>query len=183
VESKTIEEFISLLKNGIKIGVKEYKMVDHSSLGFDDIIKNISIKENEVPFRKEKVKILFTGKDENENQIWNEGNKFKKLKTYYPLKNIFNKEGWNALIKLIQKRGIHVYRKDKNRQGHDNDLMSYWALGYKSIQEMKENVSEEEFEKYAKEHSNCCGFYEGKYTIMRRCEKGMGVTQRRKNGI
>ena len=183
VESKSIEEFISLLKNGIKIGIKEYKMVDHSSLGFDDIIKNISIKENEVPFRKEKIKILFTGKDENENQIWNEGNKFKKLKTYYPLKNIYNKEGWNALIKLIQKRGIHVYRNDKNRQGHDNDLMSYWALGYKSIQEMKENVSEEEFEKYAKEHSNCCGFYQGKYTIMRRCEKGMGVTQRRKNGI
>ena len=180
VESRSISEFISLLKNGIKIGVIEYKITDHLSLGFEDIITNISIKDKKVPYRKEKINIIMTGKDEKENDIWGKDLKIRRIKMYYPLKNVLNKEEWNDLIKSIQKRGIHVYRKNKNRQGHDNGLMSYWAMGYNSIKEMMENVSKEEFEKYAKEHRNCCGFYKGEYTIMRRYEKGMGVTKRRK---
>ena len=181
VESESISEFISLLKDGIKIGVIEYKINDHSCLGFDDILKHISNKDKNVPFRKEKINMIMSGKDEKENKIWEKDVKIKRLKLYYPLKNVLSKEEWNDLIKLIQKRGVHVYREFKNRQGHDNGHMSYWAMGYNSIKEMMENVSKEEYEKYVKEHSNCCGFYEGKYTIMRRCDKGMGVTQRKKN--
>ena len=96
------------------------------------------------------------------------------------MKNVLNKEEWNDLIKTIQKKGIHIYRTNKNRQGHDNNHLSYWALGFNSIQEMMNCVSKEEFEKYTTEHANCCGFYEGKYSIIRRCDKGMGVTKKRK---
>ena len=180
VNSEDISDFISLLKNGIKKGVIEYKLIDHSSLGFDDIIKSIGNKNKEINFRKEKINILITGKDEKDNQIWNEGNKIKSLKTYYPLKNVLNRKEWDDLIKIITKRGKHIYRKNKNRQGHDNKHLSYWAMGFNSIQEMMACVSKKEFEEYAKEHSNCCGFYKGKYTLMRRCDKGMGVTQKRK---
>ncbi len=36
---------------------------------------------------------------------------------------------------------------------------------------MKENISEEEFKNYVKNHYNCCGFFNGEYTLMRRCDK------------
>ena len=180
VNAKEISEFNNLLKNGIKKGVIEYKLIDHASLGFDDIIKNLSNKELKIPYRKQKIYILLTGKDEKENQIWTEGNKIKSLKTYYPLKNILNKDEWNDLIKTMIKRGIHIYRNNKNRQGHNNEHLSYWAMGFNSIQEMMSCISKKEFEKYASEHANCCGFYKGEYTIMRRCDKGMGITKKRK---
>ena len=180
VNSKDLSEFNNLLKNGIKKGIKEYKLIDHASLGFDVLIKNISKVDNNIPYRKEKIYILLTGKDEKENQIWNESNKIKSLKTYYPLKNVLKPEEWNDLIKTMKKRGIHIYRTNKNRQGHDNSHLSYWAMGFNSIQEMMSCVSKEEFEKYSIEHANCCGFYKGQYTIMRRCDKGMGITQKRK---
>ena len=53
-------------------------------------------------------------------------------------------------------------------------------MGFNSIQEMMSCISKKEFEKYASEHANCCGFYKGEYTIMRRCDKGMGITKKRK---
>ena len=180
IDSNDLSEFKNLLKNGIKKGVVEYKLIDHGSPGFDDLIKKLSIKENKIEYRKEKIYILLTGKDDKDNQIWNESKKIKSLKSYYPLKNILNKEEWNDLIKTMQKKGIHIYRTNKNRQGHDNNHLSYWALGFNSIQEMMNCVSKEEFEKYSNEHANCCGFYEGKYSIMRRCDKGMGVTKKKK---
>ena len=77
-------------------------------------------------------------------------------------------------MKTLQKARKHIYRELKNRKGHSNDLPSYWALGYKNVFEMKENISEKEFDYYVKEHSNCCGFYNGTYCVMRRCDKRKG---------
>ena len=141
-----INLFFLISRNIIFVWVIEYKLIDHSSLGFDDIIKSIGNKNKEINFRKEKINILITGKDEKDNQIWNEGNKIKSLKTYYPLKNVLNRKEWDDLIKIITKRGKHIYRKNKNRQGHDNKHLSYWAMGFNSIQEMMACVSKKEFE-------------------------------------
>ena len=121
---KKFQNLIIFLKKESKKGVIEYKLIDHASLGFDDIIKNLSNKELKIPYRKQKIYILLTGKDDKENKIWNEGNKIKSLKTYYPLKNILNKDEWNDLIKTMIKRGIHIYRNNKNRQGHNNEHLS-----------------------------------------------------------
>ena len=180
VDAENISDFNNLLANGIKKGIIEYKLEDHASLGFDDVIKGLSDKDKDIKFRKEKIYILLTGKDDNEKQIWNEKNKIKSIKNYYPLKNVLNTQEWGDLIRTMKKRGIHIYRSQPNRQGHENGHESYWARGYNSIQEMMLAISEEEYDKYVSEHQNCCGFYNGKYVVMRRCEKGMGVTQRRK---
>ena len=181
VNAETLEDFNNLLKNGIKKGIMEYKLEDHASLGFEEIINNFANKDKDIKFRKEKIFILLTGKDEKENQIWNEKNKIKSLKAYYPLKNVLDTKEWGDLIKTMKKRGIHIYRDTKNRQGHCNGHESYWAKGFNSIQEMMSCISKEEYEKYVSEHQNCCGFYKGEYKIMRRCEKGMGVAQKIKN--
>ena len=178
VNAETISEFNTLLEKGIKKGIIEYKFEDHASLGFEDVINKLANKDSDIKFRTEKIFILLTGKDDKEKQIWNEKNKIKSLKNYYPLKNILNTEEWGKLIKTMKKRGIHIYRDQKNRQGHGNGHESYWAKGFNTIQEMMSCVSKEEYEQYVSEHQNCCGFYNGKYTTMRRCEKGMGVAQK-----
>ncbi len=42
--------------------------------------------------------------------------------------------------------GIHKYRDGKkNRHGHTDDFPSYWALGYKSLLELKRNVTDDEY--------------------------------------
>ena len=51
----------------------EYKLESHASLGFEEIINNFGNKDRDIKFRKEKIFILLTGKDENENQMKKRG--------------------------------------------------------------------------------------------------------------
>ena len=53
---------------------------------------------------------------------------------------------------------LYVYRDIQNRHGHSNVKPSYWALGYSTIKQMKESVTEEEYNNYVTLHNNCCGF-------------------------
>ena len=176
IDSKEIETFNSLLQNGIKKGIISYKMIDHTSAGFMDVINLISDVSKDIPLRKLKILILVTGEDKQKNIIWNKNHVIKSLKNYYPLKNVLIRKEWDYLVKIINKRGLHIYREEKNRQGHSNDLPSYWALGFNNVLEMKANISKEEFEEYVSKHYNCCGFYNGEYVVMRRCDKKKGKT-------
>ena len=177
VNSKDINTYNSLLKNGIKKGVISYKLIDHRSAGFMDIINLISDASKDIPLRKLKILILITGKDKNGEIIWNESKSLRSLKNYYPLKNVLTKLEWDEIMKELKNRGLHIYREEPNRQGHSNNLPSYWGLGFNTVFEMKENISEEEYEKYVKKHYNCCGFYNGEYCVMRRCDKRKGITK------
>ncbi len=171
INSEDIETFYSLLKNGITKGIKNYKLIDHSSPGYMEIINLISDVSKDIPLRKIKILVLVTGHDKEKNIIWNGATNIKSLKCYYPLKNVLIKAEWDYLMKTLNNRKLHIYRDIKNRQGHSNELKSYWAFGYNSVFEMKENISEEEFKNYVKNHYNCCGFFNGEYTLMRRCDK------------
>jgi hypothetical protein len=171
INSPDIETFYSLLKNGITKGIQSYKLLNHSSEGFMQIINLLADQSKDIPLKKFKILVLVTGKDKNKNVIWDASKNIKSLKCYYPLKNVLVKKEWDYLIKTLNNRGLHIYRDQKNRQGHCNDLPSYWALGFNSVYEMKENISEEEFNKYVDAHYNCCGFFNGEYTVMRRCDK------------
>ena len=177
VNSKDINTYNSLLKDGITKGVVSYKLTDHGSAGFMDIINLISDASKDIPLRKLKIDILITGKDENGEIIWNESKSLRSLKNYYPLKNVLTKLEWDDIMKKLTKRGLHIYRNTPNRQGHSNDLPSYWGLGFNTVFEMKENISEVEYENYVDKHYNCCGFYNGEYCVMRRCDKRKGKTK------
>ena len=180
VDVDDINTFNSLLQNGVTKGEISYKMVDHTSEGFMDLINILSDISKDIPLKKLKILILISGKDKKQNVIWNKSNIFRNFKNYYPLKNVLIDEEWDYLMKSIRKRGLHIYRDQKNRQGHSNDLPSYWALGYTNVFEMKENISKEEFEQYVQEHNNCCGFYNGTYCVMRRCDKRKGKPKKKK---
>lgn len=52
-----------------------------------------------------------------------------------------------------------MYRNVRiNRHGHGNNKPSYWALRFKSIDEMKATVTPEVWQEYCNTHINCCGF-------------------------
>ena len=174
VNANDINTFNSLLQNGVTKGTMSYKMIDHTSEGYMDLINILSDKSKDIPLKKLKILILISGKDKEQNIIWNKSNILRNFKNYYPLKNVLTNKEWDYLMKNIIRKRKHIYRDQKNRQGHSNDLPSYWALGYNNVFEMKENISEEEFDNYVQEHNNCCGFYNGTYCIMRRCDKRKG---------
>ena len=174
LDADDIITFNSLLQNGIKKGEKSYKMIDHASEGFMDLLNELANESKDIPLRKLKILILITGKDKEQNEIWNKNKKTRAFKNYYPLKNVLVKKEWDYLMKTLKERGLHVYRDQKNRQGHSNDLPSYWALGFNTVFEMKENIDETEFQEYVGKHNNCCGFYNGTYCVMRRCDKRKG---------
>ena len=174
LDADDINTFNSLLQNGIKKGEKSYKMIDHASEGFMDLLNELANESKDIPLRKLKILILITGKDKEQNEIWNKNKKTRAFKNYYPLKNVLVKKEWDYLMKTLKERGLHVYRDLKNRQGHSNDLPSYWALGFNTVFEMKENIDETEFQEYVGKHNNCCGFYNGTYCVMRRCDKRKG---------
>ena len=174
LDADDINTFNSLLQNGIKKGEKSYKMIDHASEGFMDLLNELANESKDIPLRKLKILILITGKDKEQNEIWNKNKKTRAFKNYYPLKNVLVKKEWDYLMKTLKERGLHVYRDQKNRQGHSNDLPSYWALGFNTVFEMKENIDETEFQEYVGKHNNCCGFYNGTYCVMRRCDKRKG---------
>ena len=174
LDADDINTFNSLLQNGIKKGEKSYKMIDHASDGFMDLLNELANESKDIPLRKLKILILITGKDKEQNEIWNKNKKTRAFKNYYPLKNVLVKKEWDYLMKTLKERGLHVYRDLKNRQGHSNDLPSYWALGFNTVFEMKENIDETEFQEYVGKHNNCCGFYNGTYCVMRRCDKRKG---------
>lgn len=173
IQEKEYNSFITLLKEGITKGVISYKINDPNSSGFIEFYDAL-VKTEVPPLRDEKLYVLITGYDfyNKEEIIFNKGN-FWKNKKAFMAKNILSQEIWE---KIMEKGGkaTHIYRALENRQGHSNEKVSYWAMGYKDIEEFKSTVSKETFDDYVKEHQNCCGFFEGKYCIMRRKDRKKG---------
>jgi hypothetical protein len=64
------------------------------------------------------------------------------------------------LGKLRKIYGIYKYRDaGHNRHGHGNDFPSFWALGFKSLREMRGSVPPDQFLAYLRNHcqeKQCC---------------------------
>ncbi|ORX79627.1 hypothetical protein BCR32DRAFT_328045 [Anaeromyces robustus] len=96
------------------------------------------------------------GKDEDEQIIWNNGNGIRSGMMDY--KEFILKHNPSTWEEFKKHKKFYVYRDKYNRHGHSNSKVSFWAMGYKSLQEFIENSSEEEVREYKKIHYNCCGF-------------------------
>jgi len=117
----------------------------------------------EIPLLEEKISIILLGRDDEDEIVWNNGNIYRyKTKKLNELLKRIDKNKWEIVNEIIKKRNIHIYRNDSNRHGHSNDKPSYWALGYKSLEEMFATVSHEEIVEYKRKHVNCCGLYSKK---------------------
>ena len=181
LESKTIEDFLNLLRNGIKKGQCELKIINRDSIGYNDLILSLlNEKLDNINLKKEKLFIILTGRNEKGEILWNNGNFVRNLTQIKQASNILTKEQFENFNKQKKTLGIHIYRggKDKcNRQGHSNDLPSYWAYGYKTIEEMANEISSNEMEEYKAHHISCCGFSLGNkmsYRQKRKKDKSEG---------
>ena len=66
---------------------------------------------------------------------------------------------FESLAREFKERRRHHYREGSkaNRHGHSNEKPSYWALGYKNLDEMRDGVCDEEWREYLRLHRTCCG--------------------------
>lgn len=160
--SNSIDEIISLFKNGVKRGIVSYKIVNSSSLGYSDLKKTLTDLNNgkSVPLRTEIIKVFLLCRDSKNEPVWNNGG----INFVYNLTdfgNVFKEmnksEEWELIFKEYKERGLHIYRELMNRHGHGNSKPSYWAFGYPTLQHYKDDVSEEDFKKYCEVHAKCCG--------------------------
>ena len=180
--SKTREEFVDLMRNGIVYLDAVKAVIDNSSCdGVDVLLRGLADMALDVPCRLEKIELIVLGIDRTRAEpqsggdghgddgsgdeagpliVWNRGNVLRldlsSLASVYCTAG--RAEEWAAIRAEHKARCIHVYREGANRHGHSNDRPSYWALGYKDMDHFKASVSQQEFDEYCAIHTNCCGF-------------------------
>jgi len=162
IQSKTHDEMIGLMRDGITRGKHQFSIVNSSSLGFVDLKTKLLDINEQIPRRLDIIKVLLLGRDykNDDEHVWNNGNvlftpdlrDFEKIFLHYGYEN-----EWEKIKNEYMKRNLHVYRDGFNRHGHGNTKPSYWAFGYMTLQLYKENISEEDFREYCRIHHDCCG--------------------------
>lgn len=155
INSKSLEEFNNLMRNGITKGYLTHIIKDESTKGYNDL-KNILLDEKkEVPLRFEKIKAILSAVDEKGEQLWNKGNAVRNKRLHYQK---FIEKQQPDLWKEINEINItHKYREKENRQGHSNKKQSYWAIGFDTLDQFYKKSDKAAVENYKKIHTNCCG--------------------------
>jgi hypothetical protein len=156
-----INDFINLLNKGIKKGQVELIIVNPDSIGYNDLMnKLLDVENKDIPLRNEKLFIMLTGRNENSEAVWNQGNFLRDTDKIKKAKNILDEKLLEKYNEMRKTSGIHIYRggaDKRNRHGHSNDLPSYWAYGYQSVSEMANCENYSFMENYYKNHIGCCG--------------------------
>jgi hypothetical protein len=161
--SKDINEFNNLLKNGITKGYLTHKLANDSSKGYIELKKKLLDEKENIPLRYEIIKSILSGKSDQGEDLWNNGNALRVKRKDYKIFIQKNKpEIWDEISKLNIE---HKYREKMNRQGHSNSKKSYWAIGFDTLQDFYENNKKDAVDNYKKVHNNCCGLGDPKESI------------------
>ena len=158
-KTDSIETFNKLLSIGTSRNKISVKIANSSGLGYMDLKTNLLDLTTEVPHRVDKLRVLLLARDVENNNVWNNGNVL--YTSLEDFENVFiqlkQEEMWKTIYTEYQQRNIHIYRELANRHGHSNSKPSYWAFGYRSIEEMMSNITRDEWINYKELHKNCCG--------------------------
>jgi hypothetical protein len=163
VISCTMDEFVSLLQNGVSKTYRTLVISNPSDFGFQDMLQVLQESKDPIQMHALKLEVILTGTF-NEEPVWNNGNRLRTI----PItvwKDIFAKNGfaatWEAVLEKMKSQG-HFYTHT-NRHGHDNGKPSYWAMGFESMSQFRNTVSEAEWNEYLNIHPDCCGNQGGVY--------------------
>ena len=156
MKSADMDEFVTLIKDGIKRGNTECKINSISNSSFIKLKNQIINNHTEFNLVNMKIAVISTGMYKEE-KVFNNGNIYRSFMDFKEIVCKTDEDYWNKMYKYISKKRRHIYRALDNRQGHSNDKPSYWALGYNTIEEMLNTISKDEIEEYKKIHANCCG--------------------------
>ena len=168
-------EFIRLFKEGMTKNTTMEVISDTYKLGYVELRDRLFDPSENVPKRQQKLWILVLGTAAQNETVWNHGNvlrmNMKDLEQKF--KNVGAEEIWGKIKDIYIQRNLHIYRASPdgndmpNRHSHCNGKPSYWAHGYKTLEDYIENVSVEEWEEYKQVHKECCGVirYINRYNI------------------
>lgn len=160
VETTSMEEFKTLLKEGLTINKTTEIISDTYKLGYTELKNKLFSLQENVQNRRHKLYIFILGIDKSGNIIWNNGNNlpFSMVEILQMLHSIGMDDLWNEIKDLFAQKLLHIYRlHGPNRHSHCNEKPSYWAKGFKTLEEFICNSSENEWEEYRKIHIDCCG--------------------------
>ena len=165
VTENSVPEFIRLFKDGITRNTTIEVISDTYKLGYVELRDRLFNPEENVPKRKQKLWILVLGTAAKEEKVWNNGNvlrmNMKDLEQKF--KDVNAEDVWVKIKDIYIQRNLHIYRATPdgndmpNRHSHCNGKPSYWAYGYKTLEDYYANASENEWEEYKKIHQDCCG--------------------------
>ena len=150
--------------NGITMDNFTYKIEKETTLGFYKLKKKLLDPTKNHPLKLDKILYILDEKKEDDKVKWNNGNPLRNnLKDFVIFIEKYKKQtsDENTLNKIKEillniKLKNYCYRDKPNRHGHSNAKKSYWAFGYKSLNEMKEK-DENLYETYKNLHKDCCG--------------------------
>lgn len=159
INASTIDEFHNLLTHGFAIAGVHYAIANTTSNGAKSMLDKLADRHLDVPLRLEKIRSVVVAHDDDDNVLWNNGSIINNISHF---KELFIEEGrldlWESLTEKYRSRPFHTYRNGPaNRHGHSNDLKSYWALGFSTIDDMIRAISSEEWLEYKMLHVGCCG--------------------------
>ncbi|KAJ3130780.1 hypothetical protein HK100_007498 [Physocladia obscura] len=160
--------FCNTLRDGLQKGDCLAQITHPGSNGFAELLnKVLNIDGSEVPVQLGKLWVILLGRKPGSKKmkdtgeiIWNNGNvlmfaELEKFERVFEVK--CKKKVWVEALKEYKKRRCHVYRDGYNRHGHGNEKPSYWALGFESLDQMKQLARKEEYAAYVLIHKHCCG--------------------------
>ena len=167
LDTTSIERFVSLLKCGLTRNGATVQINDQFSDGMQELQKGLL--ECGIPhdadLHIEKLRILLLGNYKSAI-VWNSGNVLRILPS--TLSRMLEKLEMTHFYEEIKDeyitRNVHLYRKSnkENRHTHNNDKISYWSMGFKTLGDFLQNVSENERKDYLRIHTHCCGIWDGK---------------------
>lgn len=159
-----ITEFINLFKNGYTKGCVTEIISGVGKLGYAYLRDALFNKDIDVPLRRRKILILLSGKTDSGDIVWNNGNslnihinKLKRLTDDLEMPVV-----WDDIMNLYKRDRSYLYRtingEDKpNRHSHCNGKPSFFAFGFKTLEEYIKYTPEEDREEYFSVHKECCG--------------------------
>ena len=152
-----------------------------SSAGFGDLVERLCDTEHKIPLRADKLFVLLTGRSREGTPAWANGSfcngKIGAVRAILRTLGAHGIEIDERLSEFSRRYRVHKYRGGfTNRHGHSNDRPSYAALGYASVDAMREAVSTDEWDTYCEQHEHCCGFGGKAWTVKKRATKHANAT-------
>ena len=150
LESRDLADFLRALR--------ESPIVNRQHFGYPALFKAMVEKRH-----LEKLAVLLSGRDIDnpEEEVWSGGNFERSPEAEAVLcEEVLGSELLAKLLKIRKDFGYRYRKSGKaNRQGHNSDFPSFYALGFESMKHMKSVVSEQEYKEYMRLHAEtkgCC---------------------------
>eukprot|EP01117_Protostelium_nocturnum_P011477 TRINITY_DN4164_c0_g1_i1.p1 TRINITY_DN4164_c0_g1~~TRINITY_DN4164_c0_g1_i1.p1 ORF type:complete len:644 (-),score=266.64 TRINITY_DN4164_c0_g1_i1:61-1992(-) len=144
VEEPSLEAFITHFETTAP-GQNRALIAGRMDEGFDLLCTRLLENANALE-RFNKLWVLILGRNLEEEPVWLQGNSMRTNLAKF--QQCFNAAGqqdmWDRLRGVHARFCKHTYRDgEKNRHGHSNDLPSWWALGYASLDDYQSDKPEE----------------------------------------